>query len=511
MAALVALAASTFISVTIEMLPTGLMHLMAPELGVSNAAIGLLMTVFAFTVVLSSTPITHLTRRLPRHTLLVVVLAIFATGAIGTAIAPTYGLVVATRILTGLAHGVFWAVVASYTSLIVTSQQLTKAISITLGGGSAAYVLGVPIGTFLGDAFGWRMAFGGLAVLALVVAGVLWMLLPRVDHLALMNARTAAQPVVRTPAGADADPATVDPSDAARTTADAPGAARDATASDRATDTGALKLELQPAPTGPIAIQAEYGTAALELDPDPEAESELAPEGAPEATTDSESNAADPKIADPDTADPTAVDSAESNASTASGNRPQQSLSRVIMLCALTFAIMLAQYAAYSYISPFVIDVIGIEAGVLALVLFGYGVASAVGTLLTGMMFQERRTLGFVITFGIMFSAVGILAFAPPAWLAIAALVLWGVGMGFMPPLLQTTLLLVAPKRIRDVSSALYTSGFNLGIGSGALVGGWILEGLGIGVIMPFFLVVIAIAFVAWASFMLRQRAAAGR
>ncbi|GGA63247.1 chloramphenicol resistance protein [Pseudoclavibacter endophyticus] len=424
MAALVALACSTFISVTIEMLPTGLMHRMAPDLGVSNAAIGMLMTVFAFTVVISSTPITHLTRRLPRHTVLVVVLTIFAIGSIGTALAPTYELVVVTRILTGLAHGVFWAVVASYTSLIAPREQLTKAISITLGGGSAAYVLGVPIGTFLGDALGWRMAFGGLAVLALLVAVTLWLLLPRVDHLALQQARTAPQQVQQP----------------------------------------AIELELQPAPTGPIAIQTEYGTGTVEPSP-------------------------------------------------ASGARaePAQSLARVAMICVLTFTIMLAQYAAYSYISPFVIDEIGIGAGVLAFVLFGYGIASALGTLLTGMLFQERRTTGFLITFALMFGGVAILAFAPPTWLAIAALVVWGIGMGFMPPLLQTTLLLVAPRRLRDVSSALYTSGFNLGIGSGALVGGWILEGLGLGYIMPFFLVVIAIGFAGWASVMVRRRRAVAR
>lgn len=415
-AALVALACSTFISVTIEMLPTGLMHLMAPELGVSNAAIGLLMTVFAFTVVLTSTPITHLTRRLPRHTLLVVVLTLFALGSIGTAIAETYALIVVTRIATGLAHGVFWAVVASYTALISPPRLLTRAISITLGGGSAAYVLGVPIGTFLGQLFGWRLTFGVLAGLALVVAVTLWRLLPRVDHLHLVDPRDDH--------GSRETVEPVEPDEPV--------------------------LEMMPAPTGPIAIRTEYETDTARAQQSPAAEI--------------------------------------------------PSFGRVVMICVLTFGIMLAQYAAYSYISPFVIGVIGIEASVLALVLFGYGLASAFGTLLTGVLFTERRTLGFLITFALMFGAVAVLAATPPVWLAIVALVLWGIGMGFMPPLLQTALLLAAPARIRDVSSALYTTGFNLGIGGGALVGGWILEGAGIGWIMPFFLIVIALAFIGWSA-----------
>lgn len=437
---LVAIAFATFISVTIEMLPTGLMHLMAPELGVSHALVGLLMTVFAFTVVLTSTPLTHLTRALPRHTLLVAVLAVFALGAIGTAIAPTYELVLATRIVTGLAHGVFWAVVASYTALIAPPAALTKAVSITLGGGSAAYVLGVPIGTLLGQLFGWRLAFGLLAGLALAVAVVLWRLLPRVDH----RAR-------------DHDPAHAHPAHPVREHA----------------------LEVTPAPTGPIAIVEEYG-----------------PREAQDAPGDATGrDAAAPAIARGEAAPPAG----------------ERSLARVIVLCVLTCVIMIAQYAAYSYVSPYVIEVIGVPEAALSLVLFGYGLASAAGTMLTGVLFSRRRALGFVVSFALMLGAVGALALAPPAPIAITALVVWGVGMGFMPPLLQTTLLTVAPARIRDVSSALYTSGFNLGIGAGAWVGGVILDLAGLRALMPFFVVLVSLAFVAWGVVVARRARGAAR
>lgn len=385
---LVALASATFVSVTIEMLPTGLMHLMARDLDVSNAMIGLLMSVFAFTVALTSTPLTHLTRRLPRHTMLIGVLALFAIGSIGTAVAPTYAVVVVTRVFTGLAHGLFWAVVASYTALIVPKPLLTKGVSITLGGGSAAFVLGVPIGTFLGQLVDWRLTFGLLAGLTLLIVVVLWLVLPRVDQ----------------------------HDERLQTTA----------------------IEVQPTLTGPIDLQR-----ALR-----------------ESTT------------------------------------PKRSVGAVVLVCALAWVTMTAQYAAYSYISPFALDVVRVPEQYLSLILFGYGVASAIGTLTTGILFGRRPRIGLAVAFSLMLVGVGVIAIAPLIAVSVVAIALWGLAMGFMPTLLQTRLLVAAPRRIRDVSAALYTSSFNLGIGGGALVGGVLLDAFGIGSLMPFFLVVVALAFV---------------
>ncbi|MET4781203.1 MFS transporter [Glaciihabitans sp. UYNi722] len=182
--ALITLAASVFLSVTIEMLPTGLLPEMSDELGVSESQVGLTVSVFAFTVVLTSTWLTALTMRIPRHTLVVVVLLIFVASSVATAFAPNYAVLVGSRILGGLAHGVFWSVVGAYAAYIVPKEQLGRAVAITLGGGSLAFVLGVPLGTALGHAVGWRLSFGTLAVLTLVGAGFIYRFLPRVDHLA---------------------------------------------------------------------------------------------------------------------------------------------------------------------------------------------------------------------------------------------------------------------------------------------------------------------------------------
>ena len=182
--ALVNVAIAIFLSVTTEMLPTGLLPEMSADLHVSESLIGITVSVFAFTVVLSSAPLTALTRRLPRHALVVTVLLILALSTIATADAPSFGVLVAARIGGGLAHGVYWSIIGAYAAYLVPRHQVGRAVSITLGGGSLPCVLGVPLGTSLGQAIGWRASFFVLGVLLIIGAGFVYRFLPRVDHLA---------------------------------------------------------------------------------------------------------------------------------------------------------------------------------------------------------------------------------------------------------------------------------------------------------------------------------------
>ncbi|MGN7798025.1 MFS transporter [Leifsonia sp. 22587] len=179
---LIALASATFLSVTSEMIPTGLLPDMSASLGVSEAQVGLLVTVFAFTVVVTSTPLTALTRRWPRHGLLIGILVVLGVSNALTAIAPDYGFVVGSRILGGVAHGMFWSIVGAYAGHLVPKDQIGRAVSITLGGGTLAFVFGVPLGTFAGHLFGWRLSFAILAGLMMVGALVIWKLLPAVER-----------------------------------------------------------------------------------------------------------------------------------------------------------------------------------------------------------------------------------------------------------------------------------------------------------------------------------------
>ena len=179
---LIALAAAVFLSVTSEMLPTGLLPDMSRGLGVSEAQVGLLVSWFAFTVVLTSTSLAHLTRRLPRHGLIVLVLIVLAVSNVLTAISPNYAFMVGGRILGGMAHGLFWAVVGAYAAHLVPKEQIGRAVAITVSGGTLAFVFGVPLATAAGHLLGWRLSFVLLAVLMLVGALLVWRFLPPVSH-----------------------------------------------------------------------------------------------------------------------------------------------------------------------------------------------------------------------------------------------------------------------------------------------------------------------------------------
>lgn len=179
---LLVLAGAIFVSVSSEFLPTGLLPDIAADLDVSESRVGLLITVFAFTVVLSAAPLTVLTRRYSRKGLLVALLAVFAVSNVLAAIAPNYETLAAARVLGGLAHGLFWAVAGPYVSLLVAPRQLARAVSVTTAGGTLAFILGVPFTAAIGHAIGWRWAFIAMAALVVVFAVLTVVSLPAVDH-----------------------------------------------------------------------------------------------------------------------------------------------------------------------------------------------------------------------------------------------------------------------------------------------------------------------------------------
>lgn len=179
---LITLAIAIFLLVTSEFLPTGLLPAMASDLGVTQSQIGLLITIFAGTVVVSAAPLAALTRQYSRKSLLLVVLAVFALANVLAAIAPNYEMLVGSRVLGGLAHGLFWAIAGAYAGHLVPRHQLARAVAVTSAGGTTAFVLGVPLGTALGLALGWRAAFGVIAALVIVIAALVIKFLPAVEH-----------------------------------------------------------------------------------------------------------------------------------------------------------------------------------------------------------------------------------------------------------------------------------------------------------------------------------------
>lgn len=179
---MITIALAVFLSVTSEFLPAGLLPDIAGDLGQSESRIGLLVTVFAATVVLTAAPLTALTRRFSRKGVVLVVLVVFAIANVIAGLAPSFEVLLIARVLGGLAHGLFWAVVSAYSAHLVPRHQLSRAVAVIGAGGSSAFVLGIPVGTALGQAFGWRTAFVAIGAVIVLLIAMVVRFLPPVDH-----------------------------------------------------------------------------------------------------------------------------------------------------------------------------------------------------------------------------------------------------------------------------------------------------------------------------------------
>lgn len=179
---LLLLSAGIFVAVTSEFLPIGLLPQLTDELGITDAQVGMLITVFAATVVVATGPLTHVTRGVPRKTLLVTLLAVFAVANLVAALAPGYAVLLVARVIGGAAHGVFWAVVSPYAARLVPPQRLASAVAIATSGATLATVAGLPLATLLGSAVGWRASFAVITGLVVVIAALIVAVLPSVEH-----------------------------------------------------------------------------------------------------------------------------------------------------------------------------------------------------------------------------------------------------------------------------------------------------------------------------------------
>jgi len=176
--ALIALSVSTFIYVTTETLPIGLLPLIADDLGTSRSAIGLLVTGYGLVVVVTSIPLTRLTRGLRRRRLLSVLLAVFVVATALSALATNYWLLMGARMVTALSQALFWAVITPAAAGMFRAEVRGRAISLLYAGSSLAALAGVPAGTWLGQQAGWRVAFLALSGIGLLVLVTVATLLP---------------------------------------------------------------------------------------------------------------------------------------------------------------------------------------------------------------------------------------------------------------------------------------------------------------------------------------------
>ncbi|MEV4574676.1 MFS transporter [Nonomuraea jabiensis] len=344
-----AVALGTFLLVTAEQLPIGLLTPVGSALSVSEGAAGLMVTVPSIVAAVAAPVVPILVGRMDRRLLLVALMGLMTLANLASALAPDYPLLIIARVLVGVAIGGFWAIAGGLAVRLVPASRVPRATAIIFGGVGAANVFGVPIGTMIGGLANWRIAFGALSALALAVL---------VTLLAVLPPLTAARPV------------------------------------------GLRRL---------------------------------------------------------------------------AGQFRNQGV-RVGILA--TFLIVTGHFSAYTFISPVLQELSGIDAQFVGPLLFGFGVAGIAGNFIAGATVAHRlhRTVLSIAT------ALGVIVLLYPvagltAMGGVALLVAWGLAYGGVSTSLQTWMIKAAPQAVEE-ASALWVAVFNLSIGLGAFAGGAIVDAL---------------------------------
>lgn len=341
---LAALFLAAFVAGTAELVVVGVLTLVAGDLEVDVAVAGVLVTSYALGIAVGGPALTFLTIRMPRRTLLRVAFALYLVGNLLAAMAATFGLLVLARAVTGVLHGLFVGVALGVAAALVPRERMGQAIGVVLGGIAMSTAFGVPLGTLIGQSFGWQETFlsvVGLGVVALVGLVVL------VPHVELTG-------------------------------------------------------------TGGGGDQARWA---------------LAP--------------------------------------------------RVLLVLLTGFLVMGGQFAALTFLTPFLEEVTGATAGAVTIYLMVYGVASAAGTLLGGRAADRNANLTLVLATIVVVLSLGAmyLGGASPVIVSIC-LVTWGLaGWGLVPSLQYRTVVLAGPGR--DLAATLPASATTGGIAVGAVLGGW--------------------------------------
>jgi predicted MFS family arabinose efflux permease len=345
--ALLILSLGVLVTVTAESLPAGMMPEMASDLGVSPLQVGLLISVWAATVILTSVPLANATARFDRRLVVGSALTVFAAANIVTAFAPDYAFALSARIAAAAAHGTFWAVVIVYASSLLTPAHLGRGLAIVTAGGTAATVAGLPLATMLAQAWGWRVVF---VILGLLAVGI------------------GAMVVIGMPSHRPAD------------------------------------------------IRDGKGAGGFWRDP---------------------------------------------------------SLPSLTNLGVAAVLIAIAQFASFTYIRPYLDLSASFDPEWSSGLLFIYGVAGLIGVVAAGYL-ADRLPRASLIGVHLAFVASFLLLTLLPSVTAavVSGLIGWGVAIGALFPLLQTTLMRVATERTRTLASAGIVVLFNIGIAVGPWLGG---------------------------------------
>lgn len=192
-ATLAVLGLGTFSYVTIEILPIGLLTVIAADLDHSRSDVGLLVTGYAVLVVLAAIPLARITLGLPRRLVLGATLGLMTVGAAVSAAAPTYEVLLAGRLLTALSHALFWSIIFPIATELFPPALRGRVVAKLSIGSALAPVIGIPLGTWLGEWAGWRIPFVVMALVGAATCLGILALLPRVNA-GQVEARSGSTP-----------------------------------------------------------------------------------------------------------------------------------------------------------------------------------------------------------------------------------------------------------------------------------------------------------------------------
>lgn len=178
---LVALTLSAFLLNTSEFVPIGLLTDIAGAFSLSESGAGAMISIYAWAVALLSLPLMLAASRVPPRALIVSVLAVFCGGQVASALAPTFELLVASRLIVAAAHAVFWSVASPFAVRVAAPERSALAMSMIVTGTSVAMIFGLPLGRALGLALGWRMTFVSVGAAAAAALAGLIAFFPRLE------------------------------------------------------------------------------------------------------------------------------------------------------------------------------------------------------------------------------------------------------------------------------------------------------------------------------------------
>ena len=179
------MASVTFVGILSELGPSGVLPQMTEGLGVSETQVGFLVGVYALASAIFAIPLVSATLALNRKALLLALLIGFTLSNIVVAIASSYAVIVACRVLGGVCAGVMWPMIAAYGTRLVPEHMHGRAITVIMSGNTLGISIGLPAMTAIGIAFGWRTEFVVLGLAVAVIALLSYLYLPSVEGEAL--------------------------------------------------------------------------------------------------------------------------------------------------------------------------------------------------------------------------------------------------------------------------------------------------------------------------------------